>query len=121
MIAHHDRIMDMAVVLSLGMTHFEQKRVIRLASWVQEKEGPRVRGGGVTVEVQSKRDRNAVYVPLRERTYLKKPRESRFVLVQANRCSCEPIHMIAHPTGKRTLGPHPPHQPSAGKLTEFTH
>jgi hypothetical protein len=25
MIAHHDRIMDMAVVLSLKMTHFEQE------------------------------------------------------------------------------------------------
>jgi len=83
MIARHDRIMDMAIVLSLKMTHFEQKRVIRLARWVQPegnlKEGPRVRGGRVTVEVQSKRDRNAAYVPVREpSTYLKKLRDNLF-------------------------------------------
>ena len=55
--------------------------MIRLARWVQEnlKEGPRVRGGRVTEELQSKRDRDAAYVPVREpSTYLKKLRDNLF-------------------------------------------
>ena len=112
-----------------GVTHFKQKRAVRLARCVQERECPRVRGGGVRVELvepQCKRDGNAVqFMYLYESI-----RTSRSFVTfcsgpgQQYRCSslasCKPIHMMAYPSG--TNIPRAPTRKvlSSGNPTEFT-